>query len=94
MVGAPSGSGGRRDRRPAREAVSKPGSTSVVAALPVSDTAAIFGLWGQTSAFGFLFGLPVIVFELSVGVYLTVRGFRPAGLAALSRPPHAAVTVA
>ena len=49
----------------------------------VSDTAAILGLWGQTSAFGFLFGFPVIVFELSVGVYLTVKGFRAAGLAAL-----------
>src|ERR687884_824198 len=33
----------------------------------VSDLAAIFGLWGQTSALGFLFGFPVIVFELSVG---------------------------
>ena len=32
-MGAPSGSGGRHDRQPAREAVSKPGSTSVVAAL-------------------------------------------------------------
>jgi Domain of unknown function (DUF4386) len=52
----------------------------------VSDTAAILGLWGQTSAPGFLFGFPVIVFELSVGVYLTVKGFRPAAVAAIDGP--------
>ena len=52
----------------------------------LSDTAAILGLWGQTSAPGFLFGFPAIVFELSVGVYLTVKGFRPAAVAALDGP--------
>jgi hypothetical protein len=51
----------------------------------VSDTAVILGAWGQTSTLGFLFGLPAIVFELSVGVYLTVKGFRPAAVAALDR---------
>ena len=35
---------------------------------------------------GLLFGLPVAVFEFSVGVYLTVKGFRPAALAALDAP--------
>ena len=49
----------------------------------VSSTATIHGLWGQTSAVGFLFGFPVIVFELSVGVYLTVKGFRTAAVDAL-----------
>ena len=49
----------------------------------LSDTATILGAWGQVSAAGFLFALPVAVFEFCVGVYLTVRGFRPAGLAAL-----------
>jgi hypothetical protein len=53
----------------------------------VSDLAVILGTWGQTSALGFLFGLPAIVFELSVGVYLTVKGFRPAAVAALDGPP-------
>src|SRR4051794_7241229 len=52
----------------------------------VSDLATILGIWGQTSTFGFLFGLPVVVFEFSVGVHLTVKGFRPAGLAALDAP--------
>jgi hypothetical protein len=49
----------------------------------LSDVATILGAWGQVSAAGFLFGLPVAVFEFSVGVYLTVKGFRAAGLAAL-----------
>jgi hypothetical protein len=52
----------------------------------VSDLGTILGVWGQTSAFGFLFGLPVAVFEFSVGVHLTVKGFRPAAVAALDGP--------
>jgi hypothetical protein len=52
----------------------------------VTDTAVILGLWGQTSAPGLLFGFPAMVFELSVGVYLTVKGFRPAAVAALDGP--------
>jgi hypothetical protein len=60
----------------------------------LSDLATILGVWGQTSRFGLLFGLPVAVFEFSVGVYLTVKGFRPAAVAALdapSVPRHGAV---
>ena len=60
----------------------------------VSDTVTILGGWTQISAPGLLFGLPVAVFELSVGVYLTVKGFRPAAVAALdapSVPRHGAV---
>ena len=52
----------------------------------VSDVATILGVWGQVSTQGLLFGLPVAVFEFSVGVYLTVKGFRPAALAALDAP--------
>jgi hypothetical protein len=52
----------------------------------VSDLAVIQGVWGQVSPAGMAFGLPVAVFEFSVGVYLTVKGFRPAGLAALDAP--------
>jgi hypothetical protein len=44
----------------------------------ISATATIFGGWGQTSAAGFLCGLPIAVWELSLGVYLTVKGFKPA----------------
>jgi len=53
----------------------------------VSSTATIFGAWGQTSGPGLLCALPVAVFEFSVGVYLTVKGFRPADVAALDGPP-------
>jgi hypothetical protein len=53
----------------------------------LSATATIFGAWGQVSTVGMLCALPVAVFEFSVGVYLTVKGFRPAALAALDGPP-------
>jgi hypothetical protein len=52
----------------------------------LSDVATILGVWGQVSTAGFLFALPVAVFEFSVGVYLTVKGFRSAALAALDAP--------
>jgi hypothetical protein len=52
----------------------------------LSDLATILGAWGQVSTAGFLFALPVAVFEFSVGVYLTVKGFRSAALAALDAP--------
>ena len=52
----------------------------------VSDVATILGVWGQVSTAGLLFALPVAVFEFCVGVHLTVKGFRSAGLAALDAP--------
>jgi hypothetical protein len=50
-------------------------------------TVTILGGWGipPTSSADVLASLPVAVFELSVGVYLTVKGFRPAAVAALDR---------
>ena len=56
----------------------------------LSDVATILGGWGQVSTAGLLFALPVAVFEFSIGVYLTVKGFRPAGLAALNGPSGSA----
>ena len=53
----------------------------------VSDTVTILGGWTQISAPALLLALPVAVFELSVGVYLTVKGFRPAAVAVLDRRP-------
>jgi hypothetical protein len=41
-----------------------------------SATATLFGGWGQTSAIGALCGLPIAVWEFSLGVYLTVKGFK------------------
>jgi len=53
----------------------------------LSDLATILGVWGQVSVPGLVFGLPVAVFEFSVGVHLTVKGFRSAPLAALDAAP-------
>src|SRR5919205_2337466 len=59
----------------------------------VAYTVTILGGPGQTSTPGLLCALPVAVFEFSVGVHLTVKGFRPAALAALDGrtvpTPHA-----
>ena len=52
----------------------------------LSDVATILGVWGQVSTPGLLFALPVAAFEFSVSVYLTIKGFRPAALAALDLP--------
>jgi hypothetical protein len=46
----------------------------------MSATAVIFGGWTQLSTAGSLAVVPVAVFELSVGVYLTFRGFKPGAL--------------
>ena len=53
-----------------------------------SDLATILGVWGQVSTPGLLFALPVAVFEFSVGVHLTVKGFRAPALAALDVPSN------
>jgi uncharacterized protein DUF4386 len=42
----------------------------------VTATAVLFGAWEQTSATGFFFTLPEAVWELSLGVYLVVKGYR------------------
>lgn len=41
----------------------------------VSATATIFGGWDQVSAVGALCALPIAIWELSLGVWLTVKGF-------------------
>ena len=42
----------------------------------LSGTATMFGLWDQISAPAFVFGLPDVVWEFSLGVWLTVKGFK------------------
>jgi hypothetical protein len=46
--------------------------------LIASCTATVFGLWSQVSAVALLSALPVALWELSLGLWLLVRGFRPA----------------
>lgn len=54
-----------------------------------SATGTIFGLWGQTSATAFFLALPIATWELSLGIWLTVKGFRPAAVAALDAADEA-----
>lgn len=44
--------------------------------LVVSSTATLFGAWDQVSAAAFLFALPIAAWEFSLGVWMTVKGFR------------------
>jgi hypothetical protein len=50
--------------------------------LLASDTATLFGLWGQTSAPALIAALPVALWEFSLGVWLVVKGFKPSPIAA------------
>jgi hypothetical protein len=44
--------------------------------LLVSSTATLFGAWDQVSSAALLMALPIATWEFSVGVYMTVKGFR------------------
>lgn len=44
--------------------------------LAASSTVTLFGGWEQVSGYGLLCTLPIAVWEFSVGVYMTVKGFR------------------
>lgn len=44
--------------------------------LLASTTATIFGAWSQTSHWAALLAMPIAAWEFSLGVYLTVKGFR------------------
>ena len=41
-----------------------------------SSTATLFGAWDQVSSIALLMTLPIATWEFSVGVYMTVKGFR------------------
>lgn len=43
----------------------------------VSDAATLFGAWDQISGPAMLLALPVAVWELSFGVYMAFKGFKP-----------------
>jgi uncharacterized protein DUF4386 len=48
--------------------------------LLMSVSATIFGLWTQISPVGVILGLPVALWELSLGVWLVVKGFTPSAI--------------
>jgi hypothetical protein len=56
--------------------------------LLASSTATLFGAWDQVSSAGLLCALPIATWELSVGIYMTVKGFRtpPVEAAAQAEP--------
>jgi hypothetical protein len=63
----------------------------------VSATGTMFGLWDQVSSTGLALGLPIAAWEFSLGVWLTVKGFRPTALISLgasSAPARDTVPVA
>lgn len=45
--------------------------------LLLASTGTLFGGWEQVSPIGFALALPIATWELSVGVYMLVKGFRP-----------------
>ena len=51
-----------------------------------SATGTMFGLWDQVSIAGAALALPIAAWEFSLGLWLTVKGFRPSALAALDGP--------
>jgi hypothetical protein len=55
--------------------------------LLASDIAVFFGAYDRMAPIAALAALPIAVWELSLGVYLTVKGFRPAAVAALPSAP-------
>ena len=48
----------------------------------ISDTATLFGAWGQLSGPGALLGAPIAIWEFSLGMWLTFKGFRRTPLTA------------
>jgi hypothetical protein len=50
--------------------------------LLASCTATLFGLWGQFSPVALVLVLPVALWELSLGVWLVVKGFNPSPITA------------
>jgi hypothetical protein len=47
--------------------------------LAISSTTTLFGGWEQTSSTALVMALPVAAWELSVGLYMLVKGFQPVG---------------
>jgi hypothetical protein len=52
--------------------------------LLASDIAIFFGVYDRVDTVAALAFIPIAAWELSLGVYLTVKGFRPAAVAALT----------
>ena len=53
------------------------------ALIVASDVGVMLRLWGQFSTVPALTTFPIAIWELSLGIYLTVKGFRPSAITAL-----------
>jgi hypothetical protein len=53
--------------------------------LLLGDIGTLFNFWGPVSSVTALLALPVALFELSLGVYLTVKGFKPSAILSSDR---------
>jgi hypothetical protein len=52
--------------------------------LLLSDLAIFFGVYDRAAPIALVAALPIAAWEFSLGVYLTVKGFKPAAIAALT----------
>jgi hypothetical protein len=52
--------------------------------LLLSDVAIFFGVYDRAAPLALVAALPIALWELSLGLYLTVKGFKPAAVAALT----------
>jgi hypothetical protein len=55
--------------------------------LLASDLATLFGAFGQSSPAAFFLALPVAAWEFSLGVWLVVKGFKPAPIITTAAAP-------
>lgn len=58
-----------------------------------SSTGTLFGLWDQVSGTGFVLGLPIAAWELSLGLWLTFKGFRAPAVTTLEAASHHTASV-
>jgi hypothetical protein len=61
--------------------------------LVLSSTVTLFGGWDQVSSIALLLALPIATWELSVGIYMAVKGFRTPEVEAGDRDGEPAVEV-
>ena len=55
--------------------------------LIISSTGSLFGGWEQVSGVGLALAFPIAAWEFSVGVYMTVKGFRtPPAVTTVAEP--------
>jgi hypothetical protein len=58
--------------------------------LLIGTLGTLLNLWGQVTSLSALLALPVAVFEFSLGVYLSVKGFKPSPITAAYASSEAA----